>query len=1533
MLNYNALSTALTAGRSAYSNLNKDDDELTNDPFETVNRLRTRYHEAGEEAPKPRNVGTLLQGALTLLNTPGNAVRGLLAQGGEGFVRGITNKKTYDTQDFLKSQGMDKGLGRTLLGIGGDILTDPLTYINPAKGIASIAGGLSKGAGTKIAKKLGQTALKEAGEAAVNKTVSSGLRKTLSNTMNTLGLNTSDEVVEHISKVFKIVDTDDVATIFKKVTGESFAGGTAKDITAKMVTTAKKSIKAEMDAIRKLRGLVSKTVTPGGKGALKTDVARAITDMLTTDPTSFKSLDTLETVLKGRDIYTKSGKLVKSKKVWDDVFNHFATTSGQVLDDTAKASIQKLAMSKEQLSAAMQISKEFGTKIKGIDKILLAGKTMPNLADDTIKEIIKAGGMVDDATKLAMDAQFKVVLGNGLNVAVDQYNNTRIFGVSLPFTNKVLPLADVTKMTLPLEKLYASSLYKVPAIKAIDDWWQKAIAGMPTREARAGGIAPDVKGVGEITNKFIGRGGNQHKYSEEFIKNAFGEDIITNSTERAKNAVASYINSTTGSTDEIRAANKYVWKHLNPGAFPSETLDDIAKALPDKWRTNLQTVVKDLAPLNSDELTQVENLVTLVRGQNSMMHQLELKSQLAGNLAEEAYRENYVYQVLIDSAVNKPLKSTTLGKAATGKASTYAGEGLSSKGGKGSVFKNRQYESVAHAMAVNPEFTPVTDIVQLQTLRFNNTLKMGVADNFIYGIDAAMLHSDEYFESLAKNIPEEIYPTNTKLVDETILGTPKDIPRSATEVASMETAAQKRLSNIDAKISSLKKSASSAKHPRELEYLEAYKAKALKKAEFDKLMSNPKSVGAATYNKFLKEGKDKLSKKQLEIMTQIENVYLNPIKEADGVMKEIMDNASFKKAMMGRPKTSKYKHGGVDKVRVTPENLPGTYGKDDAAYKKLLSEATAERETLDKIAKHKAGTETFTKKYVPHKTVTKEVPIDQGIEIDKIDEARKSARATFDAFVNAVGGDKGLLEFKNVVKPAGRLTAPEKASGTWVMLSDLPMGKDMNTANKYYVHKELVPHLDKISNLIHGESLSSLIEMYDNGIRILKLAQTTLNPSFAPRNFMGEAVGSVLRGTKLKSFTIGQEVFNKLNQSIKVGSRNMYLTEAITALKTMNPTRKVLVEGTTDTVANTLKRLVADASVTIGNKSYFIEDLYSAFVNTRLGTAGMTTSQLHESIPDIAKHLSYSSKPFVASTKELGTDITKKGLKGKAVAVPKFMKNIAENATQWTEQSFRMADFVQGLSEGLDYDTAARLVKMYHVDYSDLTAFERKVMRRVVPYYTFMRRNIPQQLRLMVETPGYYSALGHLVRNSNAALENPDAVPDYLKRGLALPLYQDSEGNVTYLNWNLPVVDLARFTTSWKENWQEALGSVSPAIRIPTEMATGRNIMFDSEIKDPLAYAMSHTGVGNTIYNALKGALTGEEGKNKYARPGQIPFYGSILPKVNPKQQELQQAYSYRDQLLEAMAKKRKQGIEYEVPDYEKSRYYQSIKGQKKYTP
>lgn len=150
--------------------------------------------------------------------------------------------------------------------------------------------------------------------------------------------------------------------------------------------------------------------------------------------------------------------------------------------------------------------------------------------------------------------------------------------------------------------------------------------------------------------------------------------------------------------------------------------------------------------------------------------------------------------------------------------------------------------------------------------------------------------------------------------------------------------------------------------------------------------------------------------------------------------------------------------------------------------------------------------------------------------------------------------------------------------------------------------------------------------------------------------------------------------------------------------------------------------------------------------------------------------------------------------------------------TRRTDNFTRFALFIDGLEKGMTFAQSATRTKKYLFDYFDLTPFERKYMRRVVPFYTWMRKNIPLQFEELLKQPGKLETFGKYHQNMAGGDTDNSDMPDYVKEGLGIKL---PGGQV--MMPNLPYADFARVPTNINQ-LRELVSNVNPVIRALPEM-------------------------------------------------------------------------------------------------------------------
>ena len=106
----------------------------------------------------------------------------------------------------------------------------------------------------------------------------------------------------------------------------------------------------------------------------------------------------------------------------------------------------------------------------------------------------------------------------------------------------------------------------------------------------------------------------------------------------------------------------------------------------------------------------------------------------------------------------------------------------------------------------------------------------------------------------------------------------------------------------------------------------------------------------------------------------------------------------------------------------------------------------------------------------------------------------------------------------------------------------------------------------------------------------------------------------------------------------------------------------------------------------------------------------------------------------------------------------------------------RLSGYLELLKQGYDPQAAARSMKRAHVDYSSLTGFEKSVLKRIFPWYSFQSRIFREVLRQLVEQPG--GRYGQLIKGTEAVQDEGDDtyVPSGLRSQFAFALPEEFGG-------------------------------------------------------------------------------------------------------------------------------------------------------------
>lgn len=158
-------------------------------------------------------------------------------------------------------------------------------------------------------------------------------------------------------------------------------------------------------------------------------------------------------------------------------------------------------------------------------------------------------------------------------------------------------------------------------------------------------------------------------------------------------------------------------------------------------------------------------------------------------------------------------------------------------------------------------------------------------------------------------------------------------------------------------------------------------------------------------------------------------------------------------------------------------------------------------------------------------------------------------------------------------------------------------------------------------------------------------------------------------------------------------------------------------------------------------------------------------------------------------------------------------KKVPEQAMHLTENQLRGSVFLHYLYKTGDPEFASEMVYKYHFEYlpGARTEFESSVMSRTVPFYSWLRGNIPLQTEMAIRQPGKYASLAK-AREMATTPEEYNLQTDWQK------------GKITYVhNGRVISVDLPATDLPGLYGRDEAYFGLTPFLKWGMRMLEGRD--------------------------------------------------------------------------------------------------------------
>ena len=175
---------------------------------------------------------------------------------------------------------------------------------------------------------------------------------------------------------------------------------------------------------------------------------------------------------------------------------------------------------------------------------------------------------------------------------------------------------------------------------------------------------------------------------------------------------------------------------------------------------------------------------------------------------------------------------------------------------------------------------------------------------------------------------------------------------------------------------------------------------------------------------------------------------------------------------------------------------------------------------------------------------------------------------------------------------------------------------------------------------------------------------------------------------------------------------------------------------------------------------------------------------------------------------------------------------------------FRLSIWLKNMEEGMGATDAMAYAQKFLFDYANgLSPFERNVMRRLFPFYTFSRFNVPLQLGLMFKRPGMISLMGKTQNLFSEKRKDPidTLLPSYVREQWRFGPQINNGQLQIWTGRNLLATEELGFLgdiATWRGQstpdilFDEVFARLNPMLKIPVELYIGKNLYFDSKIAE-----------------------------------------------------------------------------------------------------
>lgn len=408
--------------------------------------------------------------------------------------------------------------------------------------------------------------------------------------------------------------------------------------------------------------------------------------------------------------------------------------------------------------------------------------------------------------------------------------------------------------------------------------------------------------------------------------------------------------------------------------------------------------------------------------------------------------------------------------------------------------------------------------------------------------------------------------------------------------------------------------------------------------------------------------------------------------------------------------------------------------------------------------------------------------------------------------------------------------SPSKAKQVWEPIAS-KLGVPLKDVADRYVPADVASDMMRMGVAWKTpEALAPVVQAYDMALNMFKTGVTSVFPSFYVRNLMGGLFNSWRGdGLGIKSMSDTQAV-------LRGGLLSPETTADLAAKLPQYFKGKTPEQATAE-----FKKLALGYGVAFGREGQVSGDLLGGGDRLLPYQLPDNTKGAAKPLKDVASDFASVLKPQ-ADLKAQGYGTARQYLDPTAIEGVGASENVnrfvaaGRAVGRQSEDFLRGSHFLEKMKQGFKPEVAAEEVAKYHIDYGNLTQFEKNVMKRLAPWYSFTRRNLPPILEDLVSQP---AKIAQTTRAITGARDPDQFTPQYIAEGASFPLGESGPGTNRFISsFGLPVEDEAIKTLGsalsgdYRRVLQQVGGMGLPYLKAPAEIAFDTQLYSGRRLSD-----------------------------------------------------------------------------------------------------